>query len=119
MWVKLQERTDVNNAAGVVSLEATVMGVALGGKLNVEALNAAEGGAELASKLAIAGKVVSVAAAAISIVMVVDDIQTGHTQQAIIHGVDAAVGIISTVFPVLAPIALVYGVSRLFWGNGD
>jgi RHS repeat-associated protein len=109
---------EVGNYSTAVGLEAS--GVDL-------ALNKGIGAAEDLGKLAKpASKVltgVAVVTTAISAVQTVQDVRNGNTKAAAIHGLDTAVGIAvlitaSTVAaPVVAAAAIVYGISRLYWGN--
>jgi hypothetical protein len=92
--------------------------VAADSKLNKAAILADEGGAEFMTKVEGTIKVVGVVTSVISAVKAVDDFQSGHTTQGYIHSLDAVMGLVGTFGgPVGGSIAVIYGVSRLFWGN--
>jgi len=55
--------------------------------------------------------------AAVATVQALDDLRNGNTGAAIVHGLDALAGVVGTLGPGGAAISLLYGVSRIFWGN--
>ncbi|MBS1975451.1 MAG: hypothetical protein JST13_13965, partial [Bacteroidetes bacterium] len=109
----------INDAAGVVGIEAGAIDLA-----TKEGIGAAEDLAgtvgEVSSKV-LTG--VAVVGTAISLAKTIDDIAHGDTYHAGVHGLDTVVGIAalaaaSTVAaPFVATAAIIYGISRLYWGD--
>lgn len=102
---------NVNNAVGVVGLEVGAIGVAL-----EKGIGAAE---DMGKMGKIAGNVVrgiGGAAAVVSTLQAINDFRNGNTTQGIIHSIDAVMGVVGMT-GLGAPIAILYGISRVFWGN--
>ena len=102
----------VNQVAGGIGLEGAMVDAA-----NKYGVNAVEDLGKLAKPAGVAIKVLGFVTAGISAAQAVQDVRNGNSENALIHGLDAAMGVIGTVGgPVGAGIAIGYGVSRFFWG---
>jgi RHS repeat-associated protein len=107
----------VGGYATAVGLEAA--GVDAAAKYGV---NAAEDLGKLAGPTSKVLTGVAVVGTAVSAIQMVNDIHNGNTDAAAIHGLDTAVGIAGLVAastvaaPVVAAAAIIYGISRLYWG---
>ena len=56
-------------------------------------------------------------AAGIATLQTIDDIRNGKTGMAVIHGLDAVMGVVGTLGPIGAGVSIAWGISRAFWGN--
>ena len=107
----------VADVTTVVGMEAA--GVDAAAKYGV---NAAEDLGKLAAPTSRVLTGIAVVGTAVSAMQMVNDIHNGNNGAAAVHGLDTAVGIAgliaaSTVAaPAVAAIAIIYGISRLYWG---
>jgi hypothetical protein len=56
-------------------------------------------------------------AAGVAALQTYQDIRNGNTRMAIIHGLDAVMGVVGTLGPFGAGVSIAWGFSRAFWGN--
>jgi len=56
-------------------------------------------------------------AAGIAALQTIDDIRNGKTGMAVVHGLDAMMGVVGTLGPIGAGVSIAWGISRAFWGN--
>lgn len=114
---------DLNNMAGVIGIEAGAIDIAL--SKGIDAADDMSGKVGNVSSKVLKG--VAVLGTAISAVKTVDDLAKGDYRAAAVHGLDTVVGVAALVCttavvgtvaaPIIATAAIIYGVSRLFWGD--
>ena len=107
----------VADISTVIGMEAA--GVDAAAKYGV---NAAEDLRKLAAPTSRILTGIAVVGTAVSAMQMVNDIHNGNSGAAAVHGLDTAVGIVGLVAastiagPVVAAAAIIYGISRLYWG---
>ncbi len=103
---------EIDNYVSVVGLEAAGIDAALQYGVNsAEDLgNLAKPASKILTKIAVVGTVYSG-------VRTAEDIKNGKTSAAVVHGLDTAVGVAGIVAATtVAAVAIIYGISRLYWG---
>ncbi len=106
--------SSINDYASVIGLEVSMVDAA--SKYGVNASNDLKPiSKQLGKTLARIGFVTTV----VGISQAINDFSNGNVKEGTIHSVDAAMGVVATMGPIGATVAIAYSISRFFWGPGS